>query len=78
LSGVIKHIHLTKPLPLRERSDLTIYGDWNPMIKSFETSRGYFERHEDYLGISFIPRRTGGVENPQGGVRHAIPGKGYY
>ncbi len=28
--------------------------------------------------IHLIPRREGDVENPQGGVRHAIPGKGYY
>lgn len=25
-----------------------------------------------------IPRRVGDVENPRGGVRHLIPGKGYY
>ena len=25
-----------------------------------------------------IPRRTGDVENPRGGVRHIIPGKGNY
>jgi len=28
--------------------------------------------------IHFIPRRTGDVENPRGGVRHIIPGKGDY
>lgn len=28
--------------------------------------------------IHLIPRRTGDVENPRGGVRHLIPGKGYY
>lgn len=25
-----------------------------------------------------IPRRDGDVPNPRGGVRHVIPGKGYY
>ena len=25
-----------------------------------------------------IPRRRGDVENPRGGVRHVIPGKGFY
>lgn len=25
-----------------------------------------------------IPRRLGDVDNPRGGVRHVIPGKGYY
>jgi diadenosine tetraphosphate (Ap4A) HIT family hydrolase len=28
--------------------------------------------------IHLIPRRTGDVENPRGGVRHLIPGKGNY
>ena len=28
--------------------------------------------------LHLIPRRYGDVENPRGGVRHVIPGKGYY
>ena len=28
--------------------------------------------------IHLIPRRLGDVENPRGGVRHLIPGKGFY
>lgn len=28
--------------------------------------------------IHLIPRRTGDVENPRGGIRHVIPGKGFY
>ncbi len=28
--------------------------------------------------VHLIPRRKGDVENPRGGVRHTIPGKGYY
>ena len=28
--------------------------------------------------VHLIPRRRGDVENPRGGVRHVIPGKGYY
>ena len=28
--------------------------------------------------IHLIPRRAGDVPNPRGGVRHVIPGKGYY
>jgi diadenosine tetraphosphate (Ap4A) HIT family hydrolase len=28
--------------------------------------------------IHLIPRRKGDVENPAGGVRHLIPGKGQY
>lgn len=28
--------------------------------------------------IHLIPRRDGDVQNPRGGIRHVIPGKGYY
>jgi len=28
--------------------------------------------------IHLIPRRNRDVENPRGGIRHVIPGKGYY
>ena len=28
--------------------------------------------------IHLIPRRSDDVPNPKGGVRHIIPGKGYY
>lgn len=28
--------------------------------------------------VHLIPRRSGDVDNPRGGVRHIIPGKGYY
>jgi len=28
--------------------------------------------------IHLIPRRKGDVENPRGGIRHLMPGKGYY
>jgi len=28
--------------------------------------------------IHLIPRRPGDVENPRGGVRHLMPGKGFY
>ncbi len=31
-----------------------------------------------HLHIHLIPRRKGDVENPRGGVRHVIPGKGSY
>jgi diadenosine tetraphosphate (Ap4A) HIT family hydrolase len=31
-----------------------------------------------HLHIHFIPRYTGDVKKPRGGVRHIIPGKGYY
>jgi diadenosine tetraphosphate (Ap4A) HIT family hydrolase len=28
--------------------------------------------------LHLIPRRKGDVENPRGGIRHVIPGKGFY
>ena len=28
--------------------------------------------------LHLIPRRSGDVEDPRGGIRHVIPGKGYY
>ena len=28
--------------------------------------------------VNLIPRRKGDVENPRGGVRHIIAGKGFY
>jgi len=31
-----------------------------------------------HLHIHLIPRRKGDVENPRGGIRHVIPGKGCY
>ena len=31
-----------------------------------------------HVHIHIIPRYTGDVENPQGGVRHVIPSKGHY
>ena len=28
--------------------------------------------------VHLVPRREGDVENPRGGIRHLIPGKGFY
>lgn len=35
-------------------------------------------RSVHHLHVHIIPRYTGDVENPRGGVRHIIPGKGSY
>jgi diadenosine tetraphosphate (Ap4A) HIT family hydrolase len=32
----------------------------------------------DHCHIHLIPRRSGDVPDPRGGVRHSIPGRGYY
>lgn len=53
----------------------------DPSVKAFnvgmnagaEAGQTIFHCH-----IHLIPRRTGDVENPRGGIRHVIPGKGYY
>jgi len=31
-----------------------------------------------HVHIHLIPRYKGDVKNPKGGIRHTIPGKGYY
>ncbi len=31
-----------------------------------------------HLHIHLIPRYKGDIENPKGGIRHVIPGKGFY
>ncbi len=56
-----------------EDKDQSISG-WNVGINSGEDAgQTIFHCH-----IHLIPRRKGDVENPRGGVRHSIPGKGYY
>ena len=37
----------------------------------------YWDRN-GHCHIHLIPRRKGDVDNPKGGVRHIIPGRGYY
>ena len=32
----------------------------------------------NHCHIHLVPRRTGDVDDPRGGVRHTLPGKGYY
>jgi ATP adenylyltransferase len=32
----------------------------------------------DHCHLHLIPRRPGDVPNPRGGIRHIIPGKGFY
>lgn len=32
----------------------------------------------NHCHVHLIPRRTGDVDDPRGGVRHTLPGKGYY
>ena len=56
-----------------EKSDSSVDG-FNIGINAGESSgQTIFHCH-----IHLIPRRSGDTENPRGGVRHIIPGKGYY
>ena len=64
-------IHLSRKMIQRE--DKTVDG-FNIGINVGKTAgQSIFHCH-----IHLIPRRKGDVENPKGGVRHLIPGKGYY
>ncbi|SPC18469.1 putative histidine triad domain protein [Cupriavidus taiwanensis] len=64
---------------LRKLRELTLSGDtavegFNIGVNAGEVAgQTIFHCH-----IHLIPRRQGDVANPRGGVRHLIPGKGYY
>lgn len=61
----------TRELILQKDSDVT---GFNIGINNGEDSgQTIFHCH-----IHLIPRRKGDVENPRGGVRHLMLGKGYY
>ena len=58
---------------LLQEQDLTIAG-FNIGMNCGETAgQTIFHCH-----VHLIPRRKGDVDNPRGGVRHIIPGKGFY
>lgn len=56
-----------------EREDREVVGFNIGMNAGAAAGQTVFHCH-----IHLIPRRTGDVDNPRGGVRHLIPGKGYY
>lgn len=53
--------------------DVTVTGFNIGMNCGIDAGQTVFHCH-----IHLIPRRKGDVENPKGGIRHLIPGKGYY
>ena len=56
------------------QNDDELIGGFNIGINSGESAgQTIFHCH-----IHLIPRRGGDVENPRGGIRHLIPGKGDY
>ena len=58
---------------LLDKADTTING-YNIGMNCGETAgQSVFHCH-----VHLIPRRTGDVENPKGGVRHVMPNKGHY
>jgi len=58
---------------LLQEQDPTISGFNIGMNCGYSAGQTIFHCH-----VHLIPRRTGDVEYPQGGVRHIIPGKGFY
>jgi diadenosine tetraphosphate (Ap4A) HIT family hydrolase len=56
-----------------QQLDLTVTGFNIGMNAGASAGQTVFHCH-----IHLIPRRDGDVDNPRGGVRHTIPGKGYY
>ncbi|OSZ65994.1 hypothetical protein CAP38_08175 [Hydrogenophaga sp. IBVHS2] len=64
-------LHETKAAIQSE--DRTVDGFNIGMNAGEVTGQTVFDCH-----IHLIPRRRGDVENPRGGVRHLIPGKGHY
>jgi diadenosine tetraphosphate (Ap4A) HIT family hydrolase len=64
---------ITNQKALLDKSDVSIDG-YNIGMNCGETAgQTVFHCH-----VHLIPRRKGDVENPRGGVRHLIAGKGYY
>ena len=56
-----------------------IHKQYSPDAYNFGVNEGREAgRSIDHLHFHLIPRYRGDVENPQGGVRHIIPGKGDY
>ncbi len=55
------------------RSDKSVQGFNIGMNAGEAAGQTQFHCH-----IHLIPRRLGDVENPRGGIRHVIPGKGFY
>lgn len=53
--------------------DVTVTGFNIGMNCGIDAGQTVFHCH-----IHLIPRRRGDVENPKGGIRHLIPGKGNY
>jgi ATP adenylyltransferase len=56
-----------------EKADTAVTGFNIGMNSGESAGQTIFHCH-----IHLIPRRNGDVENPRGGVRHLIPGKGSY
>ena len=64
---------MTEQKQLLQDADSTIDGFNIGMNCGESAGQTVFHCH-----VHLIPRRKGDVENPRGGVRHIIAGKGYY
>lgn len=62
---------------LRQARELVLASD--PSVEWFNVGANVGEvAGQTIFHFHLIPRRSGDVENPRGGVRHLIPGKGAY
>jgi diadenosine tetraphosphate (Ap4A) HIT family hydrolase len=74
-----RHELVAVQLLLRSQRDIILAED--PTVSAFnigvnngiDSGQTIFHCH-----IHLIPRRKGDIDNPRGGVRHVIPGAGYY
>jgi ATP adenylyltransferase len=82
---VVDYFGLTAPEVLAINSlikDLkAVLGLEDPQIDGFNIGMNAGESAGQtifHCHVHLIPRRSGDVDNPRGGVRHTIPGKGFY
>jgi len=75
----LKEVELVKMFSLMKEAKNVIQKEYNPDGFNIGINDGEAAgRTIHHLHIHLIPRYKGDVDNPRGGVRHIIPGKGNY
>jgi len=75
----LTELELTQMYNLLQKTKAIIDEKYNPDAYNIGVNDGGSAgRTIHHLHIHLIPRYKGDVENPRGGVRHIIPGKGDY
>ena len=75
----LKEEELSKMFSLIKEAKNTIQKEYNPDGFNIGLNDGEAAgRTIHHLHIHLIPRYKGDVDNPRGGIRHIIPGKGDY